>query len=226
MKFLRTVAAVAALLIGVSASAQNIGSARLGVTGGFTSSDSNADIFKTSSYSLYHAGITFEYPIAAGFAVQPAIMYQVKGATLDGLKDTSFGELAGSISRLGTKVGYVEIPVQLQWGPDLLAFRPYVFAEPFIGFAVNTANKMTVASVSADPIKDFGAAAIKRLEYGVGFGAGLEFSRFQISGRYFMNFGSLYNESGELAPVGETIKLAYKNGRNFNGFSLSVAVFF
>lgn len=226
MRLFRTVAAVAALLIGLSASAQNIGSTRLGVTGGFTSSDSNADIFKTSSYSLYHAGVTFQYPFAAGFAIQPAVVYQVKGSTLDGLKDSSLSDIAGSISNLRTKVGFVEIPVQLQWGPDLLAFRPYVFAEPFVGFAVNTANKLTVASVTAETVKDFGEAAIKRLEYGVGFGAGIEFSRFQISGRYYVNFGTLYNESGEITPVGETIKAAYKNGRNFNGFSLSAAVFF
>lgn len=226
MRLFRTVAAVAALLIGLSASAQNIGSTRIGVTGGFTSSDSNADIFKTSSYSLYHAGVTFEFPVVAGLAIQPSVVYQVKGSRLDGLKDKTLGEIAGGISALRTKVGFVEIPVQLQWGPDLLAFRPYVFAEPFVGFAVNTANKMTVASVDMDTVKDFGAAAIKRLEYGIGFGAGLEYSRFQLSGRYYMNFGSLYNEYSELTPVGETIKAAYKNGRNFNGFSLSLAVFF
>lgn len=230
MKLSRTVAAVAALLVGLSASAQNIGSSRLGVIGGFTSSDANADIFKTSSYSLYHAGVAFQYPVVAGFVIQPAVTYQVKGATLDGVKGDSLGEITGSIqnlaSKLDTKVGFVEVPVQIQWGPDLLAFRPYVFAEPFVGFAVNTSNKITAADITAENVKDFGEAAIKRLEYGVGFGAGIEYSRYQLSARYYMNMGSLYNESGEITPVSETIKAAYKDGKNFNGFSLSVAVFF
>lgn len=230
MKSFRIVAAIAALFACLGASAQNIGSARLGVMASFTLSDSNADIFKTSSYSLYNAGVTFQVPVVGGLAIQPALTYQVKGSSLDGLKDdagTGISDIpAAGVASLSTKVGYVEIPLQIQWGPDLLALRPYVFAEPFVGFAVNTANKVTMVSIDADKIKDFKAAAIKRLEYGVGFGAGIEFSRFQISGKYFMNFGSLYNESGEITPVSQTIKAAYKNGKNFNGFSVSAAVFF
>lgn len=227
MKLLRTIAVVLLLIVGVSASAQTIGSMRLGVIGGFTSSDSNAAIFKTSSYSLYHAGVTFECPIVGGFAIQPSILYQVKGATLNNVYDFDGGLVPHIPVGLDTKVGYVEIPVQIQWGPDLLAFRPYVFAEPFVGFGVNTSNRFAEQSlIPLEDVNDFRNAAIQRLEYGVAAGLGFEFSRFQISGRYFWNMGSLYNESGSVNPVGTAIGLAFKDGRHFNGFSVSLAVFF
>lgn len=226
MRSLRIMAVALLLLVGAGASAQTIGSMRLGVIGGFTSSDSNADIFKTSSYSLYHAGVTFECPIAGGFAIQPSILYQVKGATLNNVYDFDGGLVPHIPVGLDTKVGYVEVPVQIQWGPDLLAFRPYVFAEPFVGFGVNTSGRFSIEDISLEDVNDFRNAAIQRLEYGVAAGLGFEFSRFQISGRYFWNMGSLYNETGAVNPVVQAVRMAYNDNRHFNGFSISAAVFF
>lgn len=226
MRFLRTVTALLLLLMGVGASAQTIGSMRLGVIGGFTSSDSNAAIFKTSSYSLYHAGVTFECPIVGGFAIQPSILYQVKGATL-GVHDIFSSQQPPTVTFLDNKVGYVEVPVQIQWGPDLLAFRPYVFAEPFVGFGVNTSNRFAEQSlIPLEDVNDFRGAAVKRLEYGAAAGLGFEFSRFQISGRYFWNLGSLYDETGSVTSVAAAIKMAYDGHGHYNGFSISAAVFF
>lgn len=226
MRSLRIMAVALLLLVGAGASAQTIGSMRLGVIGGFTSSDSNADIFKTSSYSLYHAGVTFECPIAGGFAIQPSILYQVKGATLNNVYDFDGGLVPHIPVGLDTKVGYVEVPVQIQWGPDLLAFRPYVFAEPFVGFGVNTSGRFSIEDISLEDVNDFKNAAIQRLEYGFGVGLGMEFSRFQISGKYFWNMGSLFDGSGSVNPVGVAIKTAFEDNRHFNGFSISAAVFF
>lgn len=226
MKFLRVLVVALTLLAGVSASAQTIGSMRLGVIGGFTSSNSDADIFDSSSYSLYHAGVTFECPLIGGFAIQPSVLYQVKGATLNNVYDFDGGLVPHIPVGLDTKVGYVEMPVQLQWGPDLLAFRPYVFAEPFVGFAVNTSSSFTEESFSPEVINDFKNAAIQRLEYGFGVGLGMEFSRIQISGKYFWNMGSLFDGSGSVNPVGVAIKTAFADNRHFNGFSFSAAVFF
>ena len=121
--------AAAMLLCTVAASAQSFG-----VTAGFTSSSTDVKNFDPKSVSLYHAGVVFEIPIAGGFAIQPGIIYQMKGATLDKYADDTNNI---KLSSLETKVGYLEVPVQIQWGPDLALFRPYVFAEPFIGYGIN-----------------------------------------------------------------------------------------
>ena len=97
---------------------------QLGFKGGLTLSGMNgADAPKDNkSMALYEAGILIKADLGAGFAVQPALAYQVKGASL---KQTNL---------VNSKTGFVEASLGLQWGPDLLAFRPYVFVEPFVGY--------------------------------------------------------------------------------------------
>ncbi len=212
------VTAAFAVMTFFTASAQGIGSSRFGAVGGFTSSSADVDVLSAESYSLYHAGVAFQLHLGAGFCIQPELLYQVKGVQLS---SALTGEVDGPALDLKSKVGYLELPVQLQWGPDLLAFRPYVFAEPFVGYAVNLNTKVgTLES------KDFRKAAVDRLEYGLGLGAGIEFWRLQVSARYFWNFGSLYSESGEVDAIGQTVKTAFTEGKNFNGVSVSAAFFF
>jgi hypothetical protein len=219
MKFFKTaVAAFAlALCVGTGANAQNIGTTRWGIIGGFTSSSADANIFKAESYSLYHAGLTFQLPLIAGFSIQPSVTYQMKGAKLD----VAAGDITTGINALDTKVGYLEIPVQVQWGPDLILFRPYLMAEPFVGFALNS---KTVSGSMKET--NLAKAALNKMEYGLGLGGGVEIWRLQVSARYYWNFGSLCDSDGSVNPIGQEVRTAFKNGKNFNGFSLSAAIFF
>lgn len=218
--------AAALLLAGVAASAQSFG-----ITAGFTSSGTDVKNFDTKTVSLYHAGVVFEIPLGLGFAVQPGITYQMKGATLDKyLGDTSTIQL----SSLETQVGYLEVPVQLQWGPDLALFRPFVFAEPFIGYALNVSNEAEYLNgVFQDDTKynQWKDNAIQRLEYGVGFGVGLDFWMLQLSVQYFMNMGGLADDNGKVA--GDAANEAIKNivstnyeKNSFNGIKISAVLFF
>lgn len=213
-----------AMFVGLNANAQGLS---YGVMAGFTSSSSNVKNFKTSSVSLYQAGVALRIPLVAGFVIQPGLVYQVKGASLDKAGDLGF---LPTLKTMDTKVGFLEVPVQVQWGPDLMAFRPYVFAEPFVGIGVNTQNTATTLELVKKSSKDFKDSAVSRLEYGLGLGAGIEVWKFQLSVRYFWNFGSLYQEgeSGKetLNDVAQTIKGAFKDKKNFNGITASVAFFF
>ena len=136
MKKLLTVALSCAMLLSVSAlaSAGDRGHLRTGITAGFTSSSANPKNWDASSLGRFHAGFTMQIPIALGFAVQPAVVYQAKGTKLDGSRIEDGTELPADMN---AKVSYVEIPVQIQWGPDLVALRPYVFAEPFVGYGLH-----------------------------------------------------------------------------------------
>ena len=119
-KILMSVAAVAAALtVTVGASAGDRNRARAGIAVGVTSSSSNAKNVDANSIGRYQVGLTAQLPIAFGFAVQPSVFYQTKGTKLSDIGPEKF--------KLDAKAGYLEIPVQLQWGPDLVAFRPYVF---------------------------------------------------------------------------------------------------
>ena len=219
--FLSVIAIVA--VTSMTANAQIV---RFGVQGGFTSSNSTVKNFDTKSVSLYQLGMALNFPIAAGFAIQPALVYQMKGTSLDKAIDAGF---ISSFRSLETKVGFLELPVQIQWGPDLVAFRPYVFAEPFIGIGINTENTVTTINSIRTNTKDVAKSAQKRLEYGLGIGAGLEFWKIQVSARYFWNFGSLYNGDSSFDNsnmVANVVKTAFKENKNFSGVTASVVLFF
>jgi len=233
MKKLLTVTAfLAALLSGVSARAQFLDGPRVGLIGGFTSSSPDVRHFDASTVSQYHAGLTFQVPVGAGFAIQPSILYQVKGASLDKAASSS---LDVTIKSFDMKVGFVEVPIQLQWGPDMLAFRPYLFAEPFVGVGVtldSEAKEVVVDghALGKDSKSDFKKAALNRLEYGLGFGVGLEFWKLQLSGKYYWNLGDLYEEGDSAKDVtngvAQTVKAAFKDKKSFSGFTVSLALFF
>ncbi len=209
-------AATAALAFCTDASAGSFLSPRVGVMGGFTSSSTSIKNVDNKSVSLYHIGLTAEIPLLGGFSVQPSVLYQVKGLSADKWGSANISETVGSFE---TKVGYLEVPVQIQWGPDLLLFRPYVFAEPFAGFRLGQDTK----GVFADGLKD----SLRKFEYGLGLGAGLEVWKLQVSFKYFWNFGDIYSKGGNLADSAkDAVKDAVNNGKSFNGIMASVAFFF
>lgn len=218
MKRFFSVAAIVMMAIAVfSVNAYAGDGLKSGFMAGFTSSSSNAKGMNADNISQYHVGLTVKFPVAFGFAIQPAVLYQTKGTKLSDANIDNF--------KLNAKVGYLEVPVQIQWGPDLLAFRPYIFAEPFVGYGLFAKAKDHRAGETVKT-SSFEKAGLSRWEYGLGLGAGVEVWRFQVSAKYFWNFGSLYSSDGELNQVGQTIKSAFKDGRNFNGVTISLAYMF
>jgi len=206
---MKKIVLAAALFAAVAfgANAQEYNSSRIGVFGGLTTSSSKIKNIDTKTISLYHLGVAAELPLGGGFAIQPAIAYQVKGTAVGNISDAEWSDFE-------TKVGYIEVPVQLQWGPDLAAFRPYGFLEPFVGYKLTSSD-----SGLAKTIKD----ELKKVEYGLGLGVGIDVWKLQFAAKYFWNFGEIY-ESGDTAI--KTIDDYINNGNNFNGISVSVGFFF
>lgn len=205
MKRIITLVAVAAASLFMAARAH----AQFGIVGGITSSKTEMTTAEdVKSMSLYHAGVTYKVNLGAGFAIQPSVLYQVKGASL--------GELNSSSSEdFKVKTGYVEVPVGLQWGPDLMVFRPFVMAEPFIGYQVTSSDR------GADSVEGWTEQAKNKFEYGFGVGGGLEIAgNIQLSVQWFNNMGSMVREdSASSGSFSEKVK-------NFKGIKFSVAILF
>ena len=169
---------IASLLIAVSAHAQ------FGIVAGVTSARNSVNdaVKEIANVTQYHVGITYKVELGSLFAIQPSIIYNVKGATL---KD--FVSAGVQLSNFEYKNGYIEIPVQLQVGFDLGLARIYGIAEPFIGYAISNSYKSNLAGFSFDWNRD----VKDKLEYGVGLGIGIELiEHVQVSARYFWNLGS------------------------------------
>lgn len=200
-------ALAASAVLSAGASAQILGGLRFGVTGAYTTSNHTLRGFDTEKVGKYNLGVTLQIPLVNGFAIQPSVLYQVKGNDL-GSAALESHELAGYLE---TKPGYIEIPVQVQWGPDLMFFRPYVLAEPFIGW------RMT-----KDKGKSATGAALSDTEYGLGLGVGIELGMFQLSYRYYWNCGDLYDANN---VSDSTIQTAVRGGDNYSGSKLSLVIF-
>ena len=112
----------------------------------------------------WQAGVLFQFKVpVAGIGVQPELLYTVRNASIP------VYYASGSDGK--NPISYLEVPVNLQWGPDLLLLHPYVSAGPYFGYAL---------SIKGNELKD----RIGKLDWGIGLGAGLEVWKFQFEARY------------------------------------------
>lgn len=200
---------VASLLIAVSAHAQ------LGVIAGITSAQTkfdnvNAAVAEAQNATQYHVGVTYKLGLGNLLAIQPSIIYNVKGSKVSavaGLEDFDF------------KSGYLEVPVQLQVGMGIgdLA-RVYAIAEPFVGMAI---TETTVNGLVAQEEIEWDDFADK-IEYGFGVGAGVELIKHvQVAVRYFWNMGGAKDANINLNDVKDIV-----TNKKANGVMASVALLF
>lgn len=208
---------VVAMFVAVGAFAQ------IGISAGLTSASANVETaineVKGKLINQYHVGITYKIGIGNIFAIQPSILYNVKGTHFDveNIKDTS----------LDFKTGFVEVPVQLQAGLGIGSLiRIYGLAEPFVGYAVaNEITTKTILNAAGDTQKTWDNVKNK-LEYGLSLGAGVEiFKHFQLSVKYFWTFSDLYGASDAtwnniVSGIGNI------NAKNVNGISATLTVLF
>ena len=88
------------------------------------------------------------------------------------------------------RISYLELPLNVQWGPDLLIARPYLLAGPYLGVKVRNALKGNWEGIGETTRKDI-VDHLKGIEYGVSMGIGIDVFKFQICGKVNWNLGKL-----------------------------------
>ena len=114
-------------------------------------------------------------------------------------------------------LGYLELPVNIQWGPRFSddRFRVFLQGSPFIGYAIS--KDMKDARGETYDWKN-----INRFEYGVGAGLGVQLWRhFQITAQYNWSLGDLVNSGF----AEEEFKRIFDES-NFSGYTVSLAIIF
>lgn len=205
---------VAALIVaGVSSSFAQSG---FGVRAGMNFSSANVKDINNGSYTGLQIGVAYNLDLPLGFSVQPALQYNLKGANL-GFES---GLLNKEVTTETLSIGYLELMASLQWGLDLIVFRPFIDLSPFVGYAVN--GSFADADLWSEDGLNF-----NRFEYGLGLGLGFDIWRFQLIGRYNWNFGSL-SKAKDMHDAGLGVAEVYNTVKNanFGGFTLSLAYFF
>ena len=154
----------------------------------------------------FHAGILYKLDLPKGFGIQPELLYVQKGGTISEVQTES--SATNSTAASGTiKTHTLQLPVNLQWGFDLILFRPFLMASPYLSYQI--ANESTIDGMKWDT---------EKLGYGIGVGAGLDIWKFQVSGKYNWDLG----KASEFQWDG--VK-TFKGGKN-KGFELSLAFIF
>ena len=209
------------LLVAVLATA-TVAHAQFGIIGGWTTAQLNTKDLKENFKGLdnFHAGIAYHAKLPLGFALQPELTYERKGATLQ----PSEGVYVGVSS---SKSHSVELGLGVQWGIDLLVARPFVVAEPFVGYRFANQEQVSAGSfqVDIDALTKTLNDAKNKLEYGIALGAGVDIVRHvQLSVKWYKNLGPLFNE-GKLNDVGKTVTAAIKD-KNYQGVKITLGIFF
>lgn len=209
-----------ALAVFCMASAGHIDAKSFGVKAGINLS--SLDFGSGTPGALgYSAGITWQHDLPLGFSIQPDLIYHVKTTRLSTMTKDTFG------------LGYVELPINIQWGLRFSDKKIRVFAQasPFIGYAVSQTGTSPSSGQNTaiyDPaggiLADVATAAdkwlnINRFSYGAGLGLGVQLWGVQLTAQYCWNFGNLANAKGG-------IKWSDFNDRNFGGYAVSLAFLF
>jgi len=222
-------------IIAVAIASMGIANAQLGIVGGLTmsSTEINTEDWAANAkeISLYHVGLAYKVDLGLGLALQPSLTYEMKGASLE--ENISVGDVTAATNTIETKSGYGEFAMDLQWGLDLVAFRPFVFASPYVGYLItqeelNSWGSAIGSTDNNDTITNEVESAKNKLEYGFGIGAGVDvLQHVQLKVQYYMNLGSLYNE-GKMDgnSILTAVKNSYGNIENYNGIKATLAIFF
>ena len=124
-------------------------------------------------------GVAAEIGVNEMFAIQPELLFIQKGAKDKNSSDFSFN------------LSYLEIPVlaKVKFGSDVAKF--YVIAGPSLGIAVGGSVKGTGGSVDVEFGSDPGQ--VKRTDFGLQFGAGVNIKNFIIDIRYGLGLSNIAN---------------------------------
>ena len=208
------------LLVAILATA-TVAHAQFGIIGGWTTAKLDTKDLKANFKGLdnFHAGIAYHVKLPVGFALQPELTYERKGAKME--TESIYAGLSS------TKSHCAEFGLGVQWGVDLLIARPFVVAEPFIGYQFANKEQVSVGSyqIDIDSVTKALNDAKNKLEYGIALGAGVDIVRHvQLSVKWYKNLGPLFNE-GKLNNVGEGVVNAIKD-KNYQGVKITLGIFF
>lgn len=190
---------IALLLVSIlSLSVISAGAQGLIVKGGFNYNNVKIDKGVTvsdikSGKSGWQIGVGYQSESSMGFSFQPELIYKVTGYKFSDVKNMN--------------LGYLEVPLNVQWGPDLLIARPFIFAGPYVGLKVsNQFRGSDWTATDMETIKN----GLNKAEWGLGAGLGINIFKFQITGKYNWNFGSIADtkQMPDLASTPRTFEIS------------------
>lgn len=156
----------------------------------------------------FHVGVNAEIPLADEFYLQPGVLFSTKGAKADDADDTKIN------------IGYIEVPVNFLYKPELGDGKLLLGVGPYVGFGVGGKIKSNDGDVDlkfdseAEPAEAY--RTLKRFDFGGNLLFGYEFSN-RFSAQLNAQLG-LANIMPDVRGVGDLGDAKIKN----TGFGISL----
>jgi len=161
-----------------------------GIKGGLNFDNFKIDDAKNANLTIknasgWQAGALLQIKIPViGIGIQPEVLYTVKKADINNKENS---------------ISYFEVPINFQWGLDLLIIRPFIMFGPYFGYAVNFKGDT------------FTKENVEKSDWGFGVGGGLDIWKFQLGARYSFGLKNVGLENfKELKNRTLSLSLAYK----------------
>ncbi len=140
----------------------------------------------------FHVGATAEIEVADAFSVETGLILSTKGEKND------YENAAGKDVTVKTVPMYLEIPINGKYGIDLGGKKLYFAAGPYLAFGIGGKYKSDGESEKIDWGNDEEKDDMKRLDFGLNIGAGVEFGAIGIGVQYGLGLTSVMPKSEEL----------------------------
>lgn len=178
---------LASLILG----ANSLAAQSFGIKGGLNASSiylentSNNSSEETKATPGFHLGFFGNSPLSNLFSIEPSILFNTKGYRSEAVADAN-----NSYTRsVNLYYADVNVPLKLAIGGDKV--KIYAKAGPYLGFGLAGRNKTTTVifgneSTSTKDV-EWGTgnlSDLKRIDYGVTIGAGLDIDNLQIGLAY------------------------------------------
>lgn len=190
------VAALALALMFVAAPKK--AAAQFGVKAGIYTahfSDVTKEDFKLKNNVGFQAGVLYKLHLTPGIVVQPELLYVQKNATLE-------NKVVEDKDKFN--MSFMQLPVSLQYGPNLVVARPFVQVVPYISYALGKSS-------------DVGSwDDINRFTGGIGLGAGVDVWKLQFNLRYNWDLTRVGDGKKGVKIAGEEWKASKARGIEFS----------
>ena len=140
---------------------------RWGIHAGIVANDLkfNSKVFDASNRVGFTGGLTAQFDLPLGFAVQGSVDYVHRTSSVDGEGSDKDGKW---------NVDYLAVPIHLKYNIGIPAikdlFRPFLFTGPSFSYRISKATRVSKGDIEWD--LGFGADIVKHIQLSVGYGIG------------------------------------------------------
>ena len=160
-------------IVCMTATAQEKGQFRFGVTGGMNLSTANLELSHSSKIG-FHAGLIGEYNFTENIFLDATLKYSMRG-----VKDVSAGGY-----KLEWNPSYIELPIHVDYRYDFSdAIKAFIGVGPYFAYGITgkiKANDGSDADLYSDDASRVLGGKYNRFEMGIGGKVGIEFSSLQL----------------------------------------------